>query len=110
MYCAKCGTALVNGKCPACGRTENPNINLNNNPSVQQPVYVFKEQDSKSAGYSILSFFIPLIGLILYCVWKDQFPIRAKECGKWALINVGISLFLFITIFFISVFISIASV
>lgn len=110
MYCAKCGTALVNGKCPACGRIENSNTNLNNNPSVQQPVYVFKEQDSKSAGYSILSFFFPLIGLILYCVWKDQFPIRAKECGKWALINVGISLFLFTTIFFISVFISIASV
>lgn len=93
MYCAKCGTALVNGKCPACGRIENPNTTLNNNPSVQQPVYVFKEQDSKSAGYSILSFFIPLIGLILYCVWKDQFPIRAKECGKWALINVCISSF-----------------
>ncbi len=110
MYCAKCGTALVNGKCPACGRIENQNTNLNNNPSVQQPVYVFKEQDSKSAGYSILSFFIPLIGLILYCVWKDQFPIRAKECGKWALINVGISLFSFITIFFISVLVSLASV
>ena len=110
MYCAKCGTALVNGKCPSCGRIENQNTNLNNNPSVQQPVYVFKEQDSKSAGYSILSFFIPLIGLILYCVWKDQFPIRAKECGKWALINVGISLFSFITIFFISVLVSLASV
>lgn len=93
MYCAKCGTALVNGKCPACGRIENPNINFSNNPSVQQPVYAFKEQDSKSAGYSILSFFIPIIGLILYFVWKDQFPIRAKECGKWALIGFGLGLF-----------------
>ncbi|MCI9641441.1 MAG: hypothetical protein HFJ98_01395 [Eubacterium sp.] len=35
----------------------------------------------------MLSFFIPLVGLILYLTQKDQTPIKAKGCGKAALIG-----------------------
>ena len=31
---------------------------------------------------------LPLIGLILYLCWKDQQPLKAKSCGKGALIGV----------------------
>ena len=29
-----------------------------------------------------------LVGLILYLVWKDTMPLRAKSCGKGAIIGV----------------------
>lgn len=44
-------------------------------------------EDKRSAGFCILSFFIPLLGLILYLVWKDQFPNKAKGCGIAAIIG-----------------------
>ena len=36
----------------------------------------------------MLGFFFPLIGLILYLVWKNELPLRARSCGKGALIGV----------------------
>ena len=35
--------------------------------------------------------FFPVIGLILYLVWKDQTPLRARSAGKGALIGVIVS-------------------
>ena len=35
----------------------------------------------------MLSFFIPLVGLILFLVWNNESPRKAKACGKWALIG-----------------------
>lgn len=44
--------------------------------------------DSSSFGWGLLGFFIPLAGLILYLVWKDEYPLRAKSAGKGALAAV----------------------
>jgi len=44
--------------------------------------------DSRSIGYVILGFFMPLVGLILFLLWKSQFPQKASSCGKGALIGV----------------------
>ena len=44
--------------------------------------------DGPSVGFAVLSFFFPLIGLILYLVWKDSCPLKARSCGKGALIGV----------------------
>lgn len=103
MYCSKCGVALVDGKCPVCGRAEAPNnnSNANNSTNQQQPqtIYIFGEKDGKNAGYNVLSFFFPIVGLIFYCIWKDQFPIRAKSCGKWALISVIVTVALYIILY-----------
>ena len=53
-----------------------------------------KESDGISnnegaGGIKWLCFFIPLVGLILYLMWKDEKPVAAKECGKFALIGFG---------------------
>jgi len=47
--------------------------------------------DAPSMGFAVLSFFFPLVGLILYLVWKDQFPMKARSCGGGALIAVIVS-------------------
>ncbi len=81
MFCSKCGKEILDDAiiCPGCGcATGNtlPNAK-SNNPA-----------DAPSAGYGVLGFFFPLIGLILYLVWKNELPLRAKSCGKGALIGV----------------------
>ena len=45
-------------------------------------------QDAPSGGMTALDFFFPIVGLILYLVWKDQTPLKAHSAGKGALIGV----------------------
>lgn len=81
MFCRRCGTELQDNVCPACGypASENPS------PSASNPVAPATANDKKSVGLNILSFFIPLAGLILYLTQKDEKPIQAKSAGKSAL-------------------------
>lgn len=51
--------------------------------------------DSGSAGWGILGCCFPLIGLILFLVWKDDKPRSAKSAGIGAII--GVVLFVVIT-------------
>ena len=44
-------------------------------------------QDAPSAGFAVLSFFFPVVGLILWLVWMNTSPLKAKSCGKGALIG-----------------------
>ena len=79
MFCEACGTQIADGQrfCPKC---------VNN-----------QIKDKPSIGFAILSFFIPLVGLILFLVWKKDMPIKAKSCGIGALIGFILSfLMLFI--------------
>jgi phage shock protein PspC (stress-responsive transcriptional regulator) len=41
--------------------------------------------DGPIGGLGVLCFFFPLVGLILYLVWKDNMPMKAKGAGKAAL-------------------------
>ncbi len=77
MYCKNCGR-IVDDKssyCSNCGtRFDNPQ---EQNASV----------DSSSFGFAILGFFIPLVGLILFLIYEEKKPKRAKSAGKGALIG-----------------------
>ena len=80
MYCKKCGKELDDEAkfCPYCGTsTRDEKENAQNG-------------DARSAGLGILCFFLPIVGLILYIVWKDTYPLKAKSCGKGALISVRV--------------------
>lgn len=48
--------------------------------------------DKPSTGLNILSFLIPLVGLILFLSWQNSTPIKAKACGKWALIGFCVAI------------------
>lgn len=58
------------------------------------PLCVPNEADTPSTGLNLISFFFPLVGLILFCVFMDSKPVKAHAIGKWALIGfcVGIGL------------------
>lgn len=96
-FCSNCGKE-IEGKpafCPHCGyqlsSTETTYINRTINSS-----------DAKSSGFNALSFFFPVIGLILYLVWKDQYPVKSKGIGKWAIIG-AVTGFVFGIIYYLSV-------
>ena len=55
-----------------------------------QPNYNYVEQDIPSTVLNVLAFFLPLVGLILYLVYVDSTPRRAKAIGKFALIGFGV--------------------
>lgn len=75
-YCSNCGNELKEGAdvCLNCGKV------LRQTQSNQQ--------DTGSAGWAVLGFFFPLVGLILYIIWKSDQPRNAKSAGKGALIGV----------------------
>ena len=77
MYCRKCGKEVDDEAviCPYCGCSTSGG----------------KANDSKSMGYAVLGFFLPVVGFILWLVWKDEYPLRASSCGKGALVSVILS-------------------
>ena len=90
MFCRRCGAEMKDNVCPACGyhEPEKPSP-TGSDPVAPQAAAVSQGipavNDKKSVGLNILSFFIPLVGLILYFVQKDEKPIQAKSAGKSAL-------------------------
>ena len=58
--------------------------------------------DKKSVGLNILSFFFPVIGLIIYLATKKDKPVRAKSMGKCALAGFIVGIVLSIVMFIIS--------
>ena len=111
LRCPSCGATIPPGSafCGSCGskiepvgaysaqtaaapqqgmaNTAQPAMNaaqaVPNNYAYGQPL----PADAPSTGYAVLCFFFPIVGLILYLVWKDQFPMRAKSAGKGAIIG-----------------------
>lgn len=106
VYCKKCGRNIGADKafCPYCGTQRGVEV-ASSEPAVQQaapqqqsaPVTVnvtnnVASDDAPNMGFAILGFFFPLIGLILWLIWKDQTPLKAKSCGKGALIGFIVSI------------------
>ena len=78
-YCTQCGAkAEISANfCPKCGRS----LAIEKKP----------KEDKKSVGWGILGFFIPLVGFILYLVWRNEKPLRAKSVGIGTLVAVCVS-------------------
>jgi uncharacterized membrane protein YvbJ len=75
MFCRNCGKEIPNDSliCNYCGAHQT---------GAQQ---VSNSNDGPIGALGILCFLFPILGLILYLVWKDPMPIKAKGAGKAAL-------------------------
>ena len=84
-FCQRCGADVGdNAFCGQCGYPTNGQPRAYGQPPVQyvlQPV----TPDAPSTGIAVLSFFFPLIGLVLYLVYHDTKPQKAASAGKGAL-------------------------
>lgn len=83
MYCKDCGTEIPEDAvvCTSCGAQIKPLVATYTNPIAE---------DIPSTGLNILSLFFPIVGLILYLVYMDKTPKRAKKIGKFAIIGASI--------------------
>lgn len=61
-----------------------------------QQYYQPPVQDKANVGLAILSYLIPIAGLIIYLTQKDTKPKNAKVCGKCALASVIINVVIII--------------
>ena len=88
MYCQECGAEVKDNAvvCVKCG--------------CATGVSLYSKSDKKSIGFAFLSFFFPTIGFILWLVWRELLPKRARSCGKGALVGllVGILLVVLVTV------------
>lgn len=71
------------------GETYNTSPNVQAQPVqsaqvVQQPT----AQDNGSFGWAVLGFFFPIVGLVLYLVWRTEKPLSARRAGIGALVSV----------------------
>ena len=91
MYCMHCGKKIDENLliCPHCGTAQNQ----------------VTKKDYGGIGWGILGYFVPMAGIILFFIWKNEKPKTAKVLGIGALIStiIFISLFIFayITILFL---------
>lgn len=92
MYCPNCGEPIPDGAkfCYKCGASLGDGYSRNTR--VDPSAYNY---DSGSFGWAVLGFFIPLVGLILYLVWKTERPKSAKRAGQGALVSVILYLIVF---------------
>lgn len=95
MYCKNCGAEIDDKAviCPKCGV---PVVDMPTTPAVI---------DNGGFGWGLLGCCIPVVGLILFLVWKDTKPKTAKATGIGALVSVGliIAWYLFVFVLFAGV-------
>lgn len=77
MYCKNCGRPVddTSSYCNNCG------ARIDNKPNADA------SEDSLSLGFAIFGFFIPIVGLILFLIYEEKKPKRAKSAVKGALIG-----------------------
>ena len=91
MYCNTCGNEINENAvvCPKCGCVTGKSNSV-------------LKQDAPNTGFAVLGFFFPLIGLILWLIWRTETPLKAHSAGKGALIGVIVSAA--ITLFYVIIF------
>lgn len=97
IYCTNCGSKVYENQsnCHYCG------YSLRTNQMSQYGQH--RSDDTGGFGWGLLGFCIPIVGLILYLVWKDEKPRTARSAGIGALSRVIILVVIFI--FYIIIFI-----
>lgn len=78
-YCSHCGAELNDDAvvCVKCGCSTK-------HQAIEDP-------NESTLLYGVLGFFVPVAGLILFIIWNETYPRRAKTAGKGALISVILS-------------------
>ena len=77
MYCKYCGRPVddTSSYCNNCG------ARIDNKPNADV------SEDNSNLGFAIFGFFIPIVGLILFLIYEEKKPKRAKSAVKGALIG-----------------------
>lgn len=100
-YCKNCGLNVSDETkyCPNCGNQLKSSTNTTTIKSYDEVNEILNRvDDHKSFGWGLIGFLFPIIGLILYLVWRDDRPLRAKSVGKGALTCVIIPIIIIVVV------------
>lgn len=89
-FCRNCGNEIPkeNSVCPSCGQsTKTPQTYSQTRSSVS---------DEGGFLWGLLGFCVPVAGLVIYLIWKDERPLNAKAAGMGALVSVIIGVVFYI--------------
>ena len=111
-YCRSCGAEIVDraSVCPHCGTAQfaqQPSQPLQGAGAASAPGYDPNQLmvggpvrvngvDDGNFGWAVLGFFFPVVGLILYIVWKDEKPNSSRVVGRGAIASVIVGVILYI--------------
>lgn len=89
-FCKNCGNQIEDNAatCPSCGASQNTT------PQVT---------DNGGFLWGLLGCCIPIVGLVLFLVWKDTKPKTSKAAGIGALVSVIIGILWYILVAVIGV-------
>lgn len=100
VFCEKCGAKLIkdNQEQPAVEKVVADRSTDQSEKEAPQPIQEQAQQssqqinsdDKNNVPLDIVSFIFPIVGLILWLVFKDSSPVKAKNIGMWALIGAGL--------------------
>ena len=92
-FCKNCGAQIDDQAvvCVHCG------VAQNNTPAVV---------DNGGFGWGALGCCVPIVGLILFLVWKDTKPKTAKAAGIGALVSVGLAVVYYVLLLILGVSLS----
>ena len=85
-FCKYCGAQIDDNAvvCTSCGASQST-----------APAVV----DKGGFGWGLLGYCLPIVGLILFLVWKDTKPKTAKAAGIGALVSVILAVVIYIVTF-----------
>ena len=115
MYCKNCGEFVPKNReeCPFCGskdlyveenQVEKKDVEqkpVRKGKAVQETVvYDEYKNDYSSFTISLVSFLVPFAALILYMVWKDEYPLKAASAKRGGLIAVILTIVATVVLFY----------
>lgn len=112
QFCSNCGNKILNPNIQSQpvvnDYSSNPyqSMQERNNQVIQEtqeippykdgnaPLIGTEGNDEKSIGLNVLSWFVPLVGIILYFVNKDEKPIQSKSVLHCAIASIIVNIIL----------------
>ena len=105
MFCPKCGSqnSETASFCASCGGTLKPAANTGGNAFGTPPPPPTPPTGGNPGGdqgadtiLKVVAFCFPIVGLVLYFVWKQDKPKSASDVCKFAAIGFGVGVVLYI--------------
>lgn len=111
MYCTHCGNELDNKAviCPKCGLIANKtaydaafgavsrnNDTAQNSAGSSTPAQPQQVVDKPNPAFSILSFFIPIFGIVIYLAEHKKTPIASKRYLIWSIVSIALTVLVYV--------------
>ena len=89
---------------PPAGQYYPPAGQYNSAPGYNPNMYNANYVDRPDTLMNVISFFLPIVGIILYFVDREKTPVKARAALKWSLISICVSVVFFV-IYFVALFV-----